>query len=412
MPDINKNYVKAFLLTIISIVGMFFWLLYLYDPLHIFRIESNKLSEYRQEICEDMVDNEVDCDDLRYLHMFRLQAAWFINNFDFDGVIMWSSMFWNTSSKEANTLLWWEFINLSFTSANLYERKMILEYALRKKNVKNVIISIDKNIIAHEKSFKKFPIENFEMLYDRNPFNDFTVYLNKKHIKCLLTRSYKTWCIWSLSEVDRPLSRYNKESHNRLYGWLKNWSRSNLLKYPIDFIESDLRDVQTYVPWKKHSEQKLKKVKNYLNTNIVQLIKNNPDTNFQIVMPPYSTLNYAIRAQKSNLEWKVYIEAIKYLVSQTKDTTNAKIYAFWLEPFTDNIWKYRDLVHYHHDYNTFITTSIAEGNNIVNEQNVNEYIEWMTDKAMKVNLQNILVQARSIVKRKNEAAKKAKENLN
>ncbi len=111
-------------LTIISILfSLFFGLLYIYDPMQIFHKPWGRPITFSKNM--------------------RQQAAGIINNYSFDSIILGTSMLENTSSKEASKLFGGKFINISLSGSSFYERSYILKYALRKKNIKTVIYSLD-----------------------------------------------------------------------------------------------------------------------------------------------------------------------------------------------------------------------------------------------------------------------------
>ena len=74
----------------------------------------------------------------------RQQAAGIINNYEFDSIILGTSMLENTSAKEAGEKLGGKFMNISLSGSNFYERSFVLEYALRKKEIKKIIYSLDE----------------------------------------------------------------------------------------------------------------------------------------------------------------------------------------------------------------------------------------------------------------------------
>lgn len=73
----------------------------------------------------------------------RIQAAGVINNYNFDSVILGSSMLENTSAKEAGDKLDGQWVNLSLSGSYLNERNVIMKYLFEKKNIYQIIYFLD-----------------------------------------------------------------------------------------------------------------------------------------------------------------------------------------------------------------------------------------------------------------------------
>ena len=122
---------RFFLINIIIVVLSTIGLL-IYDPLHLFHKSW-------------IVDDE------RVHGNMRLQAAGVINNYDFDSVIIGTSMMKGTSAIFASEKIGGVFVNISSDGSGIYERSYIIDYALRKKRLENVIISFDTGLDANLK---------------------------------------------------------------------------------------------------------------------------------------------------------------------------------------------------------------------------------------------------------------------
>lgn len=101
-------------------VGIFITAVMIYiDPLKIYHINQ----EFSKKLYTNM----------------RVQAAGIINNYDFNGLILGTSMLENTSAQEAAKYLTQKkelkFFNLSLNGGNFYKRKFVLDYALRNKKL-------------------------------------------------------------------------------------------------------------------------------------------------------------------------------------------------------------------------------------------------------------------------------------
>lgn len=63
----------------------------------------------------------------------RFQAAGIANIYDFDSIILGTSMLENTSSADCNEKIGGTFVNVSLSGSNYFERSIVLNYFLHKK---------------------------------------------------------------------------------------------------------------------------------------------------------------------------------------------------------------------------------------------------------------------------------------
>ena len=167
MSRLIQIYFYTVLLSIILLVIGF----YSYDPLQIFHKPWGRETTF-------------------HLNM-RQQAAGITNNYQFDSIIIGSSMLENTSSNESSDKLGGRFVNISLSGSTYYERLLVMEYLFEKKPIKKVIYSLDAASYIHQQKeypgFPGYPLESFNYLYDDKVLNDFQAYLNYDFLKCLLT---------------------------------------------------------------------------------------------------------------------------------------------------------------------------------------------------------------------------------
>lgn len=95
------------------------------------------------------------------------QAAGIINNYNFDSIILGSSIMVNTSSNEASKKLGNKWVNLSAGGASVEIRTDILTYALENRNIGNVIFSLEPGWLFG----KNDAINRYAYLYDQNRLN-------------------------------------------------------------------------------------------------------------------------------------------------------------------------------------------------------------------------------------------------
>ena len=101
-------------------------------------------------------------------------------NYIYDAVIIGTSMTENFYVPNANKELNAKFLKLSISGSTAYEQKLILNQAIKTKQVKKVlwgldIYSLNGKVEQYRNGKKNFPL----YLYDDNIFNDYKYLLNK-----------------------------------------------------------------------------------------------------------------------------------------------------------------------------------------------------------------------------------------
>ncbi len=113
-----KKSVKLFLSLVLASIILLLSALYIYDPLQIFHKPWGRETTFHKNM--------------------RHQAAGIINNYEFDSIILGTSMLENTSANEASEIFGGTFANISMSASDFYERKIILEYLFEKKNINTI----------------------------------------------------------------------------------------------------------------------------------------------------------------------------------------------------------------------------------------------------------------------------------
>lgn len=322
-------------------------LIYFYDPMQIFHKSFLK--------------------EERFFGEMRLGARAIIRHYNFDSYILGTSMLQNTSAKEANRKLGGNWVNISPAASTTKERGIILNYLFRYQNPKTLIYSLDA--FSDEVSTKP----NFQLLYDESLLNDFEAYLNDRFIICTLTFSQKEKCIGK-ENLETLLQWIGEEKHQKRLGGFENWIKYN----PDIFKQESLKSL----PQSKFVEFDLDRIdvskeQELLETFLLSFIKKYPNTQFHLILPPYSRLHFKINP-------KAFIERKKityWLFEQTKDLKNVTIYGFDTLDYADDIENYAgDTIHYNIDMNSLQLDSIQNKKHILTPDNIESYFDIFEQK--------------------------------
>ena len=328
--------------------------------------------------------------DSRLHGNMRLQAAGIINNYDFDSMIVGTSMLAATSSLYASTTLGGTFINVSAPAGNLYERNLIIKHALRKKTINNIIYSFDTGLDANlKKNNRSLPLDKFDYLYDDNPLNDFYAYWNSKFLTCTLTFSSSSECIGGNRGLIRsPKWFESMDKRNEKISGIDNWVKKTGRGHNV---HSRIKREQDKPYTKAQYKTALKLTHAIIDAQLLNIITENKNVSFHIVFPPYSRLQYALWLKYNPLKYTLYQKTIKYLIEASQLHDNMYIYLLDDLNYLNDIGNYRDMRHYNTEMNNIIVDYIYEKKYIRTDKAFNSLFQKidLKNKSYKVLENNI-----------------------
>lgn len=320
--------------------------MYIYDPLQLYHLpyfrEKNILST-----------------NIRY------QSAGLIHSWDFDSIILGSSILQNTSSKEAREKLGGKWINLSIAGSSLYERKIIFKHATHHHSISKLITSIDPFLFEDIHYISKPKKISFEYLHDLNHLNDFRLYLNEEYLLCLLHLSQI--CI---KPVDPQYPRAWFKDYTQTFGGITNWIKQG--KNPQ--MHSILQKIQNQTIRKNQIQ--LSQIHTMLKQTLLNMVFTKPKITFHIILPPFPTLYYKL-TDKDILLYNLK-QSIIFILKQ--NNPRIFVYGFDNEAFTNQIERYKDLEHYDEKVNSFMLDAIKNDTHRITLENVDSYFEEMRKK--------------------------------
>ena len=314
-------------------------------------------------------------------YTIRESAKAFIRDNEFDSVILGNSHSENTSAKKASEILGGKFLNLSMSGSSLDEKYILLKYLLKRKNIKQVVFLMDTQY-QYLNRIKN--TSSFDFLYDDNPYNDIKIYLNNKYFLCALGWQKKSKCkIRHNLNIDCPYYWEDKELYMKRFGGFNNWlihkndkqiSRNfnTLLRTPLS-LNND-----------KIDEEYSEKLGKYLNKYLLNIINDNPNIKFYIIISPISDLALAHSIRDNNLLYAKKMLLLKYLTEFQSEHKNIEIYAFDNISTTSKIEDYKDLEHYKSWINYYILNSIAQKKHGITIYNREEYAQEVYSKAKNI----------------------------
>lgn len=365
-----KTAVRVYLGTLLVLLSALPVAFYIYDPLQVFHGPWGR--------------------DWGVNSNMRLQAAGIINNYEFDSVVLGTSMLENTSADIASTLLGGRFVNLSLSGSQHYERSLVLQHALRVKQLKHVIYSLDSSYISPAKENPKYPLSTYDYLYDRNVLNDVAVYYNDRFLKCLIVWSHAPDCTGRQVSLDRPGAWYKGRAHAARFGGLDKWfsaKNSNQVRRAFLSIVRSAKQVgRAPAVNEQVFNRRLQETIGYLDETVLRHARANPNVSFYYVFPPYSRIRFSTLHQVAPLEARLHEEVVRYFARVAGELPNVQVFGYEDQDFLDDIANYKDPGHYAEPINTAMLHDMAEGQHEIGPENVESYLKSARDKALAFDL--------------------------
>lgn len=362
--DRGRRHVLVFLLAALGPLAILFLALYAYDPLALFHAPWGR----PQGVHENM----------------RLQAAGVIRHGDFDSVILGTSILENSSANEASRILGGRFVNLSVSAADFFERGLILRDLLARRPVRQVIYTLDFIYLDQRKGYWYYPLPTYDFLYDGNPLNDIRAYLNGHFLGCLLRWSTDPDCAGRALDLDRPNAWMRDPEQMRRFGGLDAWCRARdnaQIRDVYARLTEATRTIGTGVLPAPDPSQATRAI-DYVERNLISVIRQYPETQFDLVFPPYSRAKFAIWHQSRPGDAATHLAVVRYLAGLASRLPNLKLVGFEDQEFPDDIARYKDIDHFDPEINSLVTRAIRAGAHRIVAANVEHYLAEATRRAV------------------------------
>lgn len=310
-----------------------------------------------------------------YSDQQRYQNPGLAKNYDYDTIILGTSMTEGFLPSSVNKSLNCKTLKLSISGATIKEQNMIANLALRTGKVKNVIWGVDFYKLIYDDvntEFGPFPF----YLYDSNPINDFNYLLNYD------TSTQSLMII--RSQLNPGIKPYNSDLEH-----LNNYNYSGF----VFNREEVLKVVRKKLKEKSYDQHNydFSKYKTNIDRNFLDVVRNSPHTNFYIFFPPYSIFYYKLNYEYNKSAFYFNEKIKKYIVDQLSPYDNVKIFDFQdVSDITFNSDNYKDTGHYNEKINDYIIESLKTGKHQLTSYNIEHRLANLRRQVSEFNLASAL----------------------
>lgn len=286
----------------------------------------------------------------------RYQNNGIVKHFDYDAIITGTSMTENFKASEFDELFKVNSIKVPFSGGSFREINENLAVAFEHNdNIKFVVRGLDYYRMfnkATDRDYEEYP----DYLYDDKLLNDINYVLNVEPVLISVKR------ILSRGEVNDNFDDYS------------NWTSV----YPVSkeaVINSYARStVVRATEQKPISDEEIATITENVQTNIIDLIKEHPDTQFYLFYTPYSIAYMDYTYLLGNL--KKQFEAEKYVTQMLLPYENIHLFSFFLEKdIIEDLNNYRDVAHYGEHINSKMLKWMNEEYDRLTYDNYEDYYD-------------------------------------
>lgn len=260
----------------------------------------------------------------------------------YDTIVSGSSIMENTRTGVVDAACGGTAVNLAMPAMSASEQRLMIATALRARHVRRVIAVLDFNEFAGAPDARQDvagPLPRY--LYDDNPFNDLPYLLSLDVLR-------KSWAILR----GTPGGDYRIDPQAPWY-WAprKHFGRDEVLR-GLDLHNLNARYQQP--------ARTLDGMRASFDANLLPLVAAHPDTEFDIVWPPYSILVWLDFAQRDQLE--VTLAFKRYVHATLRHFANARVFDLQAEAsITHDLDRYTDLYHFAPDVNDWMVRTVCGG---------------------------------------------------
>lgn len=248
-------------------------------------------------------------------------------HYDYTAVITGTSMTQNFKASQFEELWGERTVKIGYSGASFREVNDAVRRALSyNEGIRYVVRSLDGNRInypADQNEYEGYP----EYLYDNDPFNDVQYLLNKE----VMTKSLAVVNYTRAGNRTPTMDEYGSWGQYQIYG------REQVLKSAQAF-EGEWEELEL-------SEEDRERIRENVETNVLDIALENPEVTFYVFFPPYSIVYWEALAVTKQLN--AQLEAEQMTVEILLQADNIEIYAFADEvEMAADLDNYSDALHY------------------------------------------------------------------
>ncbi|WP_033151907.1 hypothetical protein [Pseudobutyrivibrio ruminis] len=295
----------------------------------------------------------------------RSQNDGIIKHFDYDAMVIGTSMAENYKTSEVDELFGVNSIKTTFAGGTYKELNDNIANAIEvNPDLKLVIRPLDYSYIMDDANRIRDDLGDYpDYLYDDNIFNDVNYFFNKE----------------VLFDIAIPMladAAAGKEAGITSFDDYANWM--DTAEFGADVVLGDRTEFAEPTSREPFVDEVKQQVEENITQNVVQLAKDNPDIQFYYYFTPYSIAWWGSQNELGTVQR--WIAAEKYAIELMLECDNIHLYSFNNEfDVTTNLDNYSDECHHGDWINSQILGWMYSGTDELTKDNYEEYINVELD---------------------------------
>ena len=279
----------------------------------------------------------------------------------YDTVVIGSSIMENTRNDFVARECGGSAVNLSMPAMSASEQRLMIDTAFASRKLRRVIAVLDFNEFSgavDERQDVAGPLPRY--LYDKNPFNDLPYLLSADVLA-------KAWRIVTNDRSERFTSDPNAA-----------WFWGNVVRFGREHVLRGL-DLDHLNARYKQPQRTPEGMRASFEHNVLPLLRSHPETEFDLVWPPYSILVWVDFAQRKQLD--VTFGFKRYVAETAATLANVRVFDFQAErAITHDLDRYDDIYHFDPAVNEWLVQSTCTGTDRVDAGNVATYEKLLREQ--------------------------------
>ncbi len=290
----------------------------------------------------------------------RYQNDGIVKHFDYDTLITGNSMSENFKASECDALFGAHSVKAPFSGASPKELDSNNRAAVKADpELKRIIMNLDWSNFIKDKDYMSYDDDDYpDFLYNANPFDDVKYLLNKN----IFSDTFGTIAYTLSGGKTTTMDEYSfwHDDPKTVYGW-----DSICAQYEPNWYhdEKPFFDAEKYEILRGNLEQ-----------NVISLVRENPQIDFYLFLPPYSMFFWAKMYNVRELE--LQFDAQRSAIEMLLEFGNVHLFSFVDEfELAQDYSRYKDYIHYDADVNSWMLECMAKGEHQLTQDNYLSYLD-------------------------------------
>ncbi len=311
-----------------------------------------------------------------YAAFQRFENPGIARHYDFDRAIIGSSMTENLAGSEVDAAFeGGRTMNLSLSAMTAWDARQLLEVALRRGTLRQVLYNLDFNAFSGAVDRTGFPEPLPLYLYDEAIWNDYPYLLSAATLR-------------KSAEIvaGRRVNRFSTDPDRPWY-----WAGAATFSARRAVEGLDPADINRRF---RQPPRTLEGMRASFTANVLAVVRAHPRVEFVFVYPPYSALVWADFRQRAQLE--ITLAFKRELFEALAPLPNVRIFDFQAErPVVENLDLYSDIYHFSPEVGRAILAAVAAGANRVTRENLESGIRELRRLAEDTDPARVIASART-----------------